>query len=451
MITPHGVAPSPDPQDYLATLLTLGRLLNSSLELNQVLETAIDQVISFVGAERGFILLVDVQSGRVWGEAVRNLDKKALEDTLSGADATNRAEISKTLVETVLDSAQPVVSHNAMEDPRFAARQSVQLSNLRSVLCVPLVAHSGLLGVIYVDNRVKSGVFTERHLSMLSAFANQAAVAIENARLYENLRRSMEERIQLQDALYSQETQRLALEEASRLKSDFIGFVAHELRNPLTTIRGYVQTMMQDTERTLGQEVVDEFYEAIEADADRLLDMINELLDVSRLEAGRPLTLAAKAVDIRALSEKLARRHRFYKFFTSKHQLVADLDEDLPESIEGDEDKLNQILSNLLSNAIKYSPDGGEIRISVRRDGDSHVIVIVRDHGVGMTEEQSTRLFRQYERIERDDIKKIPGTGLGLYLVKSLVELHGGTIHAESAPGEGSSFILRLPLKQASV
>ena len=87
----------------------------------------------------------------------------------------------------------------------------------------------------------------------------------------------------------------------------------------------------------------------------------------------------------------------------------------------------------------------------MRRDGDSHVIIIVRDHGVGMTEEQSTRLFRQYERIERDDIKKIPGTGLGLYLVKSLVELHGGTIHAESAPGEGSSFILRLPLKQASV
>ena len=448
MTTPAGVTAVPEPQDYLATLLNLGRLLNSSLELKQVLETAIEQVITFVGAERGFILLVDTQSGRVWGEAVRNIEKKALEDTLSGQDTTNRAEISRTLVESVLDTSQPVVSHNAMEDPRYANRHSVQISNIRSVLCVPLMAHSGLLGVIYVDNRIKSGVFTERHLSMISAFANQAGVAIENARLYENLRHSLEERLQLQDALHQQETQRLALEEASRLKSDFIGFVAHELRNPLTTIRGYVQTMMQDTDHTLGQEIVDEFYEAIEADADRLLDMINELLDVSRLEAGRPLSLASKEVDIRSLCEKLVRRHKFYKFFNTRHTLAADFSADFPASIEADEDKLNQILSNLLSNAIKYSPEGGEIRLSAMKEGDD-IIIRVKDQGLGMTEEQASRLFRQYERIDREDIKKIPGTGLGLYLVKHLVEMHNGTIHAESKPGEGSDFVVRIPMKQA--
>ncbi|HLJ54713.1 MAG TPA: GAF domain-containing sensor histidine kinase [Chthonomonadaceae bacterium] len=448
-MTGGGAPAPPDPTDYLSTLLQLGRLLNSSLELKEVLDTAIEQVTTFVGAERGFILLVDTTSGKVWGQAVRNIDKQALVETLSDGDPGNKAEISRTLVEQVLETRVPVLSHNAMEDPRFASRQSVQLSNLRSVLCVPLIAQSRLLGIIYLDSRIKTGVFTERHLAMLSAFANQGAVAIENARLYDNLRRSMEERLKLQDALHTQETQRLALEEASRLKSDFIGFVAHELRNPLTTIRGYVQTMLADTEHTLGEEVVQEFYEAIEADSDRLLDMINELLDVSRLEAGRPLTLAVKAVELRPLIEKLVRRHKFYKFYTPRHHLSAEFGERLPDTIEADEDKLNQIVSNLLSNAIKYSPDGGEIIARVDLDGPDHVAIRVFDNGVGMSDEQRARLFRQYERIERDDIRKIPGTGLGLYLVKSLVELHGGEIRAEAGPnGKGSVFVVKLPIRQ---
>ncbi len=448
-MTGGGAPSAPDPHDYLSTLLQLGRLLNSSLELKEVLDTAIEQVTTFVGAERGFILLVDTASGKVWGQAVRNIDKQALVDTLSEGDPANKAEISRTLVEQVLETRLAVLSHNAMEDPRFASRQSVQLSNLRSVLCVPLIAQSRLLGVIYLDSRIKTGVFTERHLSMLSAFANQGAVAIENARLYDNLRRSMEERLKLQDALHTQETQRLALEEASRLKSDFIGFVAHELRNPLTTIRGTVQTMLADTDHTLDAEIVQEFHEAIEADSDRLLDMINELLDVSRLEAGRPLTLAVKQIEIRPLLEKLARRHKFYKFFTNRHQLATEFGPDLPGSIEADEDKLNQVISNLLSNAIKYSPDGGEIRLKAEKDGDDRIAIRVFDNGVGMTDEQRARLFRQYERVERDDIRKIPGTGLGLYLVKSLVELHGGEISAEAGPeGKGSVFVVRLPTRQ---
>ncbi len=436
--------PEDEAKDYLSELLQLGQLLNSSLELNKVLETAIEEVIRFVRAERGFILLVDGETGRVWGEAVRNLEKEAWESTLSGLDTQNRAEISCTVVESVLDNAQPLLTHNAMEDPRFAARQSVQLSHLRSVLCVPLITQGRVLGIIYVDNRAQSAMFTERQLTMLSAFANQAAVAMENARLYENLRKSLEERLKLQDELHRQETKRLALEEASRLKSDFIGFVAHELRNPLTSIRGFVQTLMLD-EEMVTPELAREFHETIEAESDRLLDMINELLDVSRLEAGRPLTLAVKPVEPKPLLEKLARRQKFSKFFTARHEIAHEIADDLPEIIPADEDKLNQILSNLLSNAIKYSPEGGKITLSAQREND-HMVIAVKDEGVGLTPEQQARLFRQYERVEREDIKNIPGTGLGLYLVKSLVELHGGTITLDSAPGSGSTFTVKLPL-----
>lgn len=446
-MTMSGTVPTPaEPQDHLATLLQLGQLLNSSLDLHHVLETAIDQVIAFVGAERGFILLVDIETSKFVGEAVRNIDRALLEATLSDRDQTNRAEISRTIVYNVLTNQQPVVSVNAMDDPRFAAAVSVQFANLRSVLCVPLVAQGRLLGIIYLDNRVRSGLFTEHHLAMLLAFANQATVAIENARLYANLRRSLEERLQLQDALHRQETQRLAVEEASRLKSDFIGFVAHELRNPLTTIRGYVQTLQQDTDGSLGEEVRTEFYEAIEADSDRLLDLINELLDVSRLEAGRPLSVAYGEVELRPLLDKLVRRHRFFKFFTRNHQLEADIAPDLPTIIEADEDKLNQVFSNLLSNAIKYSPNGGTITLTARPEGESEVLIQVKDEGLGMTSEQASRLFRQYERVERDDIRNIPGTGLGLYLVKHLVDLHGGEITCESEAGKGSTFTVRLPI-----
>lgn len=442
----QGATPQEPMSNYLATLLELGKLLNSSLDLHQVLETAIEQVILFVGAERGFILLVDVRKGRVWGEALRNIDKQGLEETLAGRDKSNRVEISRSLVEEVLNKKVPILSHNAMEDPRYSGRHSVQFSHLRSVLCVPLIAQGNLLGIIYVDNRIKTALFTDHHLTMLSAFANQASVAIENARLYDTLKNSLEERLRLQDELHSQETRRLALEEAGRLKSDFIGFVAHELKNPLTTIQGYVQTMLQDEENTLSEEIKREFHEAIEADADRLLDLITELLDVSRLEAGRSLSIIKKPVAVRPLLTKLTRRHRFYRYFTPKHDLLVEIDPDLPETLELDSDKLTQIIANLLSNAIKYSPEGGKVLLSASYR-ENTLTLKVMDEGLGLTGEQIARLFRQYERLDRTEIRNIPGTGLGLFLVKHLIELHNGTIVCESSPAQGSTFTVCLPLQ----
>jgi signal transduction histidine kinase len=427
---------------YLTTLLQLGQTLNSSLDLSQVLHVAIEQVVQFVKAERGFILLVEEGTNRVWGKATRNIDPVALEHSLTGKEKTGEPSISRTIVEEALKGRKPVVSLDAMDDPRFASKTSVKLASVRSVLCVPLFAQGRILGVVYLDNRVKTGIFVDHHVEMLTAFANQAGVAIENARLYDNLRKSMEERLRLQQELHENETQRLALEEANRLKSDFIGIVSHELRNPLTTIRGYVQTLAGDS--NLDEKVRHEFYDTIEAEADRMLDLINELLDSSRLEAGRPLTLNARSVQLRPLLERIARSQRFYKFWTSNHRMVCDVADDLPE-IETDEDKVHQIVGNLLTNAIKYSPNGGTIRLAAGPK-DKGIEISVSDEGLGMNEEQQSRLFRQFERIEREDIERIPGTGLGLFLTRHLVDLHGGRITCESEPGKGSTFTVWLPL-----
>jgi signal transduction histidine kinase len=300
--------------------------------------------------------------------------------------------------------------------------------------------------VVYLDNRVKDGVFHDEQLEMLTAFANQAAVAIQNARLYDNLKKSVEDRLRLQSELLEKETQRLALEEANRLKSDYIGFVTHELRNPLTTIRGFIQTL--ETDETLERSEQLEFYETIEAECDRMLEMINELLDSSRLEAGRPITLNARMIDLTPLLERICRFQRFYRFWTPAHNLKLEIEPGLP-AIEADEDKLHQILSNLLSNAIKYSPDGGDILVKAYTV-ENGVNIEVRDHGIGMTQEQVSRLFTPYERNEREEIRTIPGTGLGLFLTRHLVDLHGGTISCQSEAGRGSLFSLYLPRYSAS-
>jgi signal transduction histidine kinase len=436
---PQGV----ETTNYLRTLLHLGQTLNVSLDLTQVLHIAIEQVVRFVNAERGFILLVEEGTNRVWGKATHGIDPLELESVLSGRDPKNRPQVSRTIIEQSLKDRRLVLSTNAMEDPRFAAHTSVQLSQVRSVLCVPLIAQGQTLGIVYLDNRIKSGVFTDHHAEMVTAFANQAAVAIQNARLYDNLRKSLEERLHLQEELHDKETQRMALEEANRLKSDFIGYVSHELRNPLTTIRGYIQTLEADTEGSLGDDVKAEFYQTIEAEADRMLTMINELLDSSRLEAGRPLTINPRPIDITPLLQRMARAKRFHKAWTPNHRMQAEIADNLPE-IEADEDKVLQILSNLLSNAIKYSPEGGTITLAAR-PVESGIEIVVKDQGVGMNEEQCTRLFGRFERLERDDIRQISGTGLGLYLTRKLVELHGGTIKCDSKPGEGSVFTVFLP------
>jgi len=435
-------APAPE-TGYLRSLLHLGQILNVSLDLEQVLHIAISQVVQFVKAERGFILLVDRSNNRVWGKAAHGMDLLDLESVLGGRDRTNRPQVSRTIIEEALRDGRSVLSTNAMEDPRYQAHTSVQLANVRSVLCVPLVAQGQTLGIVYLDNRMKIANFNEHDAEMLTAFANQAAVAIQNARLYENLRKSMEERLRLQQEVADKETQRLALEKANRVKSDFIGYLSHELRNPLTTIRGFVQTLASDTDHSLGEQTRAEFYETIEAEADRMLTLINELLDSSRLEAGRPLSLNARPMDVKAALERMARAQRFSKYWTRDHHLASEIDPDLPE-IVADEDKVLQIVSNLLTNAIKYSPKGGEIRLTARRE-DGGVEIVIKDSGVGMSTEQQEKLFGRFERLERADIAKIEGTGLGLFLTKRLVELHGGSISCQSAPGEGSAFTVHLP------
>lgn len=227
-----------------------------------------------------------------------------------------------------------------------------------------------------------------------------------------------------------------------RMKTAFVSTVSHELRTPLTSIKGFISTLLADTEGYYDADTQREFYQIIDTECDRLTRLISDLLNVSRIEAGRALDLNLREVTLPPLIDKVM---SVQKSYTNIHTLITDVEDDLP-IITADEDKVDQILTNLVSNAIKYSPNGGNVTLTCKKKDDG-VIFSVADQGMGISEEHLPKVFERFHRVDNRDTRKVGGTGIGLYLVKHLVEAHGGTIWVESVVGKGSSFIFTLPPK----
>ena len=225
-----------------------------------------------------------------------------------------------------------------------------------------------------------------------------------------------------------------------RMKTAFVSTVSHELRTPLTSIKGFISTLLQDTEGFYDKDTVHEFYTIIDQECDRLTRLISDLLNVSRIEAGRALDLNPVPVNIPEIVGKVVAAQKSY---TNKHEFAVDLDPDL-SVITADMDKFEQILTNLTNNAVKYSPNGGTITVAAKQI-DGLVRVSVADQGMGIPEYHVDKVFDRFHRIDNRDTRKAGGTGIGLYLVKHLVEAHGGKIWVESEVGKGSTFIFEVP------
>ena len=226
-----------------------------------------------------------------------------------------------------------------------------------------------------------------------------------------------------------------------KMKSSFVAMASHELRTPLTAIKGFVRTLL-DGEEYFGSEDRHEFHTIIDTECDRLRRLIDDLLNTARIESGESLKPNYTRFELLPLVEKVV---MIQKQAATKHQLVLDVQNDLPTSIIGDEDKLDQILTNLLSNAIKYSPTGGEIKVSLKNEGET-LLIGVHDHGLGIPKDHLQKVFDRFHRVNNEDNRKIYGTGLGLYLVHHLVEqVHLGKVWVESEVGVGSSFWFRIP------
>lgn len=240
-------------------------------------------------------------------------------------------------------------------------------------------------------------------------------------------------------ALFSDITEIRRLE---RMKTEFVSAVSHELRTPLTSIKGFIATLLEDREGYFDAETRYEFYQIIDQETDRLRRLIEDLLNLSRIERGVALQPHWQRVDLTKVIDRVL---SIQKGYTDKHQLIADVPEPLP-LIVADEDKLESVLTNLVNNAIKYSPNGGEVRVRAVRE-DNSILISVQDQGIGIPKDKLTRIFEKFERVDVKETRAAGGTGLGLYLVKHLVELHEGQIWAESeGVGKGSTFYVRIPI-----
>ncbi len=227
-----------------------------------------------------------------------------------------------------------------------------------------------------------------------------------------------------------------------RMKTAFVSTVSHELRTPLTSIKGFIATLLQDEDDYFGPDERREFYEIIDSECDRLRRLIEDLLNVSRIESGRSLQLHTKKFDPVEAAEGVLNAQRAY---SDKHTLELDASFEVPE-IDADEDKFDQILNNLVSNAIKYSPQGGIVKIVMSCD-DVMLKVSVSDQGIGIPADKLSRIFEKFERIDNRDTRQAGGTGIGLFLVRHLVELHGGVISAHSENCNGSTFTFEIPIR----
>jgi signal transduction histidine kinase len=344
----------------------------------------------------------------------------------------------------VLEAGEPLMSPDYASDPRITHEydEMVGREGIVSSLVVPIPLKDKTIGLLYVANRRRT-TFTTGDQDVLSRLAAQAAVAIENARLYAQVRQYADEL----EAKVEARTQELRvanrqLEAASQHKSEFLANMSHELRTPLNAIMGFSEVLL---ERMFGElnEKQAEFLQDVLSSGRHLLSLINDILDLSKVEAGR-MELQLAPFD---LSLAVGSAVSFIRERAARHGISLSLtDDDSLSTFVADERKVRQILLNLLSNAVKFTPDNGRIEVSARRVRD-RAEISVSDTGIGIAPEDQEVVFEEFRQVGTQHMQKREGTGLGLALAKRFVELHGGTISVQSEVGKGSTFTFTLPVR----
>jgi signal transduction histidine kinase len=388
----------------LSALQQVATALNSSLEIEKVLEVFLRQAIRIVDATEGAALLRDPERGTLTVAS-------AIPGDLVGEFAVGE-DLPGTVARTRLATLVPGPGETG-HYPWLVAR------GVTSSMCAPLVAGGELIGILILDAKGERR-FGEYDLRILMLFAEQAAVAISNAQAFKRERESVN---------------RLA--DLDRLKTDFIATITHELKTPLTSLMGYA-TILRKRSADLAPEQREEFFNIMSRQGDRILRLIEELLHSSRIDAGaarlrrEPLNLSAIVKDVEAGLAGLARTHTLA--FTVP-------DRDL--GLFGDATALEHVLTNLVENALKYSEPGTTIRLSVE-ELESEVLISVKDHGQGIPPEDLPHIFERFRQADGRGRTR-SSVGLGLYIVRSLVNAHGGRVWADSTEGVGTTFTIALP------
>jgi GAF domain-containing protein len=403
--------------EEVAALSEVSRAVSASLNLHEVLDAVAGHAVNLSKSDGCGVFEFNSVRHTFDVVASHNLSSEFLKSI-----QTTMIDLGKTTIGQAAESGQPIQVPDMAEPHDHPFREFVLNAGFRSVLTVPMRGDGVTRGIVLL--RRSPGQFEERVINLLTALASQSKIAIENARLFSEI-----------------EDKSRQIEAANRHKSEFLANMSHELRTPLNAIIGFSEVLQ---ERLFGElnEKQAEYTEDILSSGQHLLSLINEILDLSKVEAGR-MELELGKFD---LPLTIDNARTFVRERATKHGIILDVDVDerLGEYV-GDERKIKQILLNLLSNAVKFTPEGGRIGIAAKKIDDG-VEISVTDTGVGIAPEDQARIFEEFRQVGSDYAHKTEGTGLGLTLAKKFVELHGGRIWVESEVGKGSTFIFTLPM-----
>ena len=408
----------------------ISQTLNSSLDPNYILQEIVRLTGECFGVERVFLFSVEhglirvVNEWRISDQVTSLLDFKA--------------PVSEW--PDLLDPESDFNQRRAFHMPDYAAiactqarLELIQRSHVVSALSAPIFMHDHLFGGLCLNTTIARRTFTADEIHLLERIANQAAIALYNAQSYEHLEVLVKERTQ------ELEQEKLISESASQAKSEFLAAMSHELRTPLNAILGLSQLLQQEVFGTLNSKQ-QEYVACIHSSGDHLLSLINDILDLSKVEAGKeqltlvPLSVTEVCTDCIQIMQEQA--------FDKGLQLTSQIDPGVDRCI-ADERRLKQMLLNLLSNAIKFTPTG-TVSLWVQKQAQG-ISFTVADTGIGIDSEKLTLLFQPFHQLDSGLNRQYQGTGLGLALTRRLAQMHGGEVTVQSVLGEGSQFTLYLP------
>lgn len=399
----------------LSALSEMGKALNATLRVDEVFRLILSSTLEPIGATEGVIMLLD--------DSKQELEVASYEGPREKEMLGQRVRLDDRNIGSVARERKPRLLH---ADDIVAGSSNGFFKDAQSVISVPLVRRDELLGVLNVHETAGVKVFSELDVRALEFFAEHAAIAIANARLFEDEQKTISR-----------------LEELDKLKSDFVATVSHELKTPLTAIIGGAKTVNTRGDR-MTPEQHSGFMHMIERQGTRLLRLVEDVLTASRIESGLP-RLTRELVHLRPVVDTVV-EDLINSMEDRKHDITVVVEQELPQTW-GDPTALHQILSNLVENALKYSSPGDPVRVRVS-ETPREAILEVTDEGQGIAPDRLTTIFDRFRQAGSLPSSSVSGFGLGLYIVKNLVEAHRGEIDVASEHGAGSTFRVRLPKRR---